>query len=147
MTLAQALSAQNSTLSTLNSLLAAQPALLGSLTKNNTQSGLTILAPNNAAFSKTLSTPEGKALAADSGAVAALLSYHVLSGTFPASAFTSTAQFIPTLMTNATFANVTGGQVVMAVLGFVPPSFAYLAFPIYLAWLECSRGKEKMLIR
>jgi transforming growth factor-beta-induced protein len=122
MTLSQALSAQNSTLSTLNSLLAAQPALLRSLTTNNTQSGLTILAPNNAAFSKVLSTPAGMALAANSGMVAALLEYHVLSGTFPASAFTSTPQFIPTLMSNATFTGVTGGQVVMAVLGLVSPS-------------------------
>ena len=126
MTLSQALSSQNSTLSTLNSLLAAQPALLRSLTTNNTQSGLTILAPNNAAFSKVLSTPAGMALAANSGMVAALLEYHVLSGTFPASSFTSTPQFIPTLMSNATFTGVTGGQVVMAVLGLVSP---YLSIP------------------
>jgi uncharacterized surface protein with fasciclin (FAS1) repeats len=124
MTLSQALSAQNATLSTLNSLLAEQPALLRALTTNNTQGGLTILAPNNAAFSKVLSTTAGMALAANSGMVAALLEYHVLSGTFPASSFTSTPQFIPTLLSNASFTGVTGGQVVMAVLGlepFLPP--------------------------
>ena len=50
----------------------------------------------------------------DSGAVAALLSYHVLKGSYPASAFTNSSQFIPTLLTNTTYANVTGGQVVEA---------------------------------
>jgi transforming growth factor-beta-induced protein len=34
----------------------------------------------------------------------------------PSSAFTTNAQFIPTLLTNASFANVTGGQVVMGIL-------------------------------
>ncbi|KAN0112317.1 Fasciclin domain containing protein [Hyaloscypha variabilis] len=48
--------------------------------------------------------------------VTALLQYHVLNGSVPASAFTTTAQFIPTLLTNTSFANVTGGQVVMGIL-------------------------------
>ena len=48
--------------------------------------------------------------------VTALLQYHVLSGTVPGSAFTTTAQFLPTLLTNTSFANVTGGQVVMGMI-------------------------------
>jgi uncharacterized surface protein with fasciclin (FAS1) repeats len=48
--------------------------------------------------------------------VTALLQYHVLNGSVPSSAFTTTAQFIPTLLTNTSFSNVTGGQVVMGVL-------------------------------
>jgi transforming growth factor-beta-induced protein len=42
--------------------------------------------------------------------VAALLSYHVLNGTFPASAFTPAPAFVPTLLSNASYTNVTGGQ-------------------------------------
>lgn len=46
--------------------------------------------------------------------MAALLTYHVLNGSYPASAFTNTSQFIPSLLTNTSYANVTGGQVVGA---------------------------------
>lgn len=46
----------------------------------------------------------------------ALLTYHVLNGTYPASAFTNTSQFIPTMLMNSTYTNVTGGQVVEAML-------------------------------
>lgn len=52
----------------------------------------------------------------NSDTVAAILEYHVLNGTFPASNFTGTNQFIPTLLTNSTMTNVTGGQVVEGVL-------------------------------
>jgi hypothetical protein len=48
------------------------------------------------------------------GAVTALLTYHVLNGTYPASVFTNTSMFIPTALMNASYANVTGGQVVEA---------------------------------
>jgi transforming growth factor-beta-induced protein len=48
--------------------------------------------------------------------ITALLQYHVLNGSVPASAFTTSAQFIPTLLTNTSFSNVTGGQVVMGML-------------------------------
>ena len=49
-------------------------------------------------------------------AVQALLTYHVLNGTYPASAFTNTTAFAHTLLTNTTYTNVTGGQVVGAKL-------------------------------
>jgi uncharacterized surface protein with fasciclin (FAS1) repeats len=75
---------------------------------------ITILAPSNAAFAAFLNTTAGKAAAADPSAVAALLTYHVLNGTYYASAFTSTPLFIPSLLTNTSYANVTGGQVVEA---------------------------------
>jgi uncharacterized surface protein with fasciclin (FAS1) repeats len=50
--------------------------------------------------------------AKDPGTVKAILQYHVLNGTVPGSAFTTSTQFIPTLLTNQTFTNVTSGQVV-----------------------------------
>jgi transforming growth factor-beta-induced protein len=130
MSLAEVLTAQNKTLSTLNGtlaipsslmqeankspgLLATQPALSAALTSAQQ---ITILAPSNDAFSKILSTAAGMALSKDPSMVTALLQYHVLNGTVPGSAFTTSAQFIPTLLTNASFSNVTGGQVVMGML-------------------------------
>ncbi|CZR52632.1 related to TGF beta induced protein ig-h3 precursor [Phialocephala subalpina] len=113
MTLSEVLNANNKTLSTLNSLLASQPALSAALAS---ASPITILAPSNDAFSKLLSTSAGMAVSKDPSMVAALLEYHVLNGTFNSSAFTTTAQFVPSLLTNQTFTNVTGGQVVMGML-------------------------------
>lgn len=45
----------------------------------------------------------------------AVLSYHILNGTYPASAVMEMPAFIPTMLNNSAYANVTGGQVVEAV--------------------------------
>lgn len=95
-------------------LLGQQPQLVRAL--SNSSSGITILAPSNAAFTKFLAVPENKAAAGKTDVVAAILEYHVLNGTFPASKFTKEAQFVPTLLTNPTYTQVTGGQVVQVVL-------------------------------
>lgn len=63
-----------------------------------------------------LASPAGAAAATMPDAVTALLTYHVLNGVFPSSAFTSTPAFAPTLLTNASYTNVTGGQRVEGVL-------------------------------
>jgi len=110
--LTDALASQNATLSTLNGLLATQPALVQTLAG---LTNITLLAPSNAALGKFLNS-SGASIGADPSAVAALLTYHVLNGTYPASAFTTTPQFIPSLLTNASYANVTGGQRVEAFL-------------------------------
>jgi hypothetical protein len=55
-------------------------------------------------------------LTADTGFAQNLLYYHVINGTYYASNFSSTPAFAPTLLTNATYSNVTGGQVVEAVV-------------------------------
>ncbi|RAL65352.1 hypothetical protein DID88_000920 [Monilinia fructigena] len=76
------------------------------------------IAANNATLS-TLSIPccaENKAVAGKADVVAAVLEYHVLNGTFPASRFTKEAQFVPRFWTNLTYTQVTGGQVVQVVL-------------------------------
>ncbi|KAF7858495.1 hypothetical protein EAF04_009095 [Stromatinia cepivora] len=114
MSLSQAIAANNGTLSTLSMLLGQQPALAGAL--SNTSSGITVLAPSNAAFAKFLAMPANKAAAGQSDVVAAVLQYHVLNGTFPASKFTNEAQFVPTLLTNESYTQVTGGQVVQVAL-------------------------------
>ena len=102
----------NSDLSQLNSLLGAFPGLVTAL---SSATNITLLAPNNAALGTLLNSTAGKALAADSDAVEALLMYHVLKGVIPASAITNMSAFAPTLLDNSTYSNVTGGQVVEAV--------------------------------
>jgi len=100
-TLAQAL---NSTaeLSQLASVLGLVPGVVSAL---SSAQNITILAPSNSAFGKvpnaTLST-----LTANPGMLTALLQYHVLQGAVPASAITNTSTFVPTLLTNETYANV-----------------------------------------
>jgi uncharacterized surface protein with fasciclin (FAS1) repeats len=76
---------------------------------------VTILAPNNAAVDALVNNPDVGNLLSQPGYLEALLSYHVLNGTYFASNFSNTPQFIPTLLTNQTFTNVTGGQRVEAV--------------------------------
>jgi uncharacterized surface protein with fasciclin (FAS1) repeats len=80
------------------------------------ETNITVLAPSNEAFAAFLNSSAGTAAASIPSTVEALLSYHVLNGTYPASAFTNTSQFIPTFLTNSSYANVTGGQRVEAVL-------------------------------
>ncbi|KAF1932930.1 Fasciclin-domain-containing protein [Didymella exigua CBS 183.55] len=75
---------------------------------------VTILAPSNAAFA-SIGNATVQALANNTGLLTALLQYHVLNGTYRSSAITNQSVFVPTLLTNNLFTNVTGGQVVEAV--------------------------------
>lgn len=100
-------------LSNLTSFVSQFPQLLTTLSSAN---NITILAPSNEAFGKFLQSPAASAVAAnDSNAIQALLSYHVLNGTYPAASVKETPAFIPTLLNNPAYANVTGGQVVEAI--------------------------------
>ncbi|KAI4101996.1 MAG: hypothetical protein L6R37_004661 [Teloschistes peruensis] len=102
-----------SSLSTLAATVKSVPGLAESL---GSASNVTILAPSNEAFQMFLSTPAAAALAAnDTAAIQAVLSYHILNGTYPASAVMEMPAFIPTMLNNSAYANVTGGQVVEAV--------------------------------
>jgi uncharacterized surface protein with fasciclin (FAS1) repeats len=108
--LTDVLSANNDTLSALAELLSSQTDLVETLGQ---ASNITILAPNNDALSSLLDSSLLEN--ADAGLVPALLTYHVLNGTYFAENVTETPAFIPTLLTNSTYSNVTGGQVVEAV--------------------------------
>ncbi|KAI7783601.1 beta-ig-h3 fasciclin [Diaporthe eres] len=103
---------QNQDLSQLGTLLGQYPDLaqtLGGL------SNITVLAPNNAALSALLNDSSvTAAVAADPGLVPAILTYHVLNGTIRSTDITDTPAFPKTLLTNSTYTNVTGGQVVKA---------------------------------
>ncbi|TPX12843.1 uncharacterized protein E0L32_006723 [Thyridium curvatum] len=111
--LADALASQNASLSVLNGLLATQPDLVKSL---SSASNVTILAPNNAALSKLLNSSMGAALATNKEALTSVLMYHVLNGTHYGSDFTNASMFVPTMLNNPMFSNVTGGQRVEAKL-------------------------------
>ncbi|KAI9787939.1 MAG: hypothetical protein M1816_007339 [Peltula sp. TS41687] len=119
--LSVAVSAQNLTsvltsdpqLSNLTSYVQLFPDLLQQLAQ---ATNITILAPSNEAFNKLMSSSAGAAIQAnDTAAIQALLSYHVLSGIYPASSIGSTPAFVPSLLNNPRFSSVTGGQKVEAV--------------------------------
>lgn len=70
-------------------------------------SNVTLLAPNNDAFSNLSSAPSNQP-----GFAQALLTYHVIQGSFSAAQLTAGTAFSPTLLTDTAYTNVTGGQVV-----------------------------------
>ncbi len=110
-TLTDALNSQNASLSSLIALLSSAPSVVQTL---STVSNVTILAPDNNALAAFVNSSSNAPITPDN--LAALLSYHVLNGTYYASNFTNTSAFIHTSLTNQTFANVTDGQVVEGVL-------------------------------
>jgi len=110
--LAQALNSSSS-LSSLAGVLAL-PAL-GELVQGlSSLQNVTLLAPSNEAFA-AIGNETIQALASNTGLLTALLQYHVLNGTYLSSAITNQSAFVPTLLTNELYTNVTGGQVVEAV--------------------------------
>jgi uncharacterized surface protein with fasciclin (FAS1) repeats len=100
-TLAQALNS-SADLSQLQAVLQLNPGLVETLSG---ASNITILAPSNRAFSQVPNATLA-GLTQNTGLLTALLQYHVLNGTYPASAVTNTSAFIPTLLTNPLFTNV-----------------------------------------
>ncbi|KAI1181494.1 FAS1 domain-containing protein [Nemania serpens] len=106
--LTDALAGENSTLSILNTFLQQNPQLLQSI--GNAQN-VTFLAPNNDAINALMSDSNSLSPDITPGDLQALLSYHVLNGTYYASSISNTSQFIPTLLTNTSFTNVTGQRV------------------------------------
>jgi len=79
--------------------------------------GVTILAPNNDAFTKIpYSTLNDAFKNNNQGVITNVLEYHILQGTKLAAQLTpGTPVFIPTLLTSPEYTNVTGGQVVQNV--------------------------------
>ncbi|KAK0658942.1 hypothetical protein QBC41DRAFT_287356 [Cercophora samala] len=107
------LTQNNATLSTLTSLLQLVPDLVQTL---STAQNITILAPSNTAFSDLLSrNPRSAELMTNPRALSGVLQFHVLSGQFPSTDFTTTPIFPSTLLSTP-FANVTGGQKVQFTL-------------------------------
>ncbi|KAI0146409.1 FAS1 domain-containing protein [Xylariaceae sp. FL1272] len=107
--LTDALGSQDS-LSSLASLLA-NSSLSQSL---DSLSNVTILAPNNDALSAVLNSADTSVSLSAPGYIDALLSYHILNGTYYTSNITNSSTFLPTHLANTTYTNITGGQVVEA---------------------------------
>lgn len=77
------------------------------------QTGVTILAPNNDAFNKIPYSSLGPAFEANqSQIVRSVLQYHILPGLHPAGSYNGSFSFDKTWLQNASYTNVTGGQVV-----------------------------------
>ncbi|CAG9990497.1 unnamed protein product [Clonostachys byssicola] len=108
--LTQALQSANSSLSTLTGLIATQN---GTLELLNSLTDITILAPNNDALKTFLGNTSVSQISPQQ--IGAILSYHVLNGTYYSDNVTSTPSFLPTLLNATEFTNVTGGQVVEAI--------------------------------
>ena len=97
-------------LSNLTTYLALYPSILSELSGMN---NITVLAPSNMAFSAALNSSVGMAFSSnDSDTIAALLSYHVISGTY--ANFSEMPEFVTTTLMSGMYANVTDGQVVEA---------------------------------
>lgn len=113
--------ASQSDLSNLGAALGSVPDLAKTLAG---LSDITILAPTDNAFAALLSkgaSPEGDAVKSnDTQAIAAILAYHVLNGTYVSSDFKDTPAFVHSLFTpsfeGSLRTNVTGGQNVGLVL-------------------------------
>ncbi|KAI0160055.1 FAS1 domain-containing protein [Hypoxylon sp. FL1284] len=111
MSLTDALGSQGSMLSSLNAILGANPRFSESLSRLE---NVTILAPSNDALNALTSNSDTIALLTNPAYLQAMLSYHVLNGTYYNTSFSNESMFIPTTLTNMTYTNVTGGQVVEA---------------------------------
>lgn len=73
----------------------------------------------------------------------------MLNGTYYASNVTSTPAFIPTMLTNTTYSNVTGGQVVEAMMmdGQVMFLSALKANATVTQAVRLCKGKERLTAR
>ncbi|KAK3328097.1 FAS1 domain-containing protein [Cercophora scortea] len=114
-TFSDVLSDPNAALELLNSYLAGEEALFALL---STAKDITVLAPSNEALYR-LENDEAMIarFAADPGMMGAFLKYHVFSGVWYSSSFTaakSPVTFVPTMLNDTAFTNVTGGQRVKA---------------------------------
>ncbi|KAL8864354.1 MAG: hypothetical protein Q9174_007384 [Haloplaca sp. 1 TL-2023] len=104
-------------LSSLSTVLTGVPGLADML---GGAQNVTILAPSNEAFTAFMASPMAEAYMGEDGqpdpvAIGALLMYHVLNGTYASDTVMEEPTFIPTMLNNTAYANVTGGQVVQAV--------------------------------
>lgn len=100
-------------LSNLTSYLALLPDLAANLA---TLSNVTLLAPNNDAFTKLLSAAQSSGLLNNTALINSLFTYHVLNGTYNSSQITSTPQFLPTLLqASSNFTTLASGAVVEGV--------------------------------
>ena len=100
----------NPNLSNLTQYLGFYPQIVSTLASST---NITFLAPSNEAFTKLLAGPSGQALN-DASLVEALLSYHILNGTYKSTDFDTKPTFVSTFLIDSNYTYVPGGQVVEA---------------------------------
>jgi uncharacterized surface protein with fasciclin (FAS1) repeats len=104
----------NPNLSNLTQYLGLYPQIVEKL---STLTNITLLAPSNDAFTKLLSGPAAAQInAQNTGLIAALFTYHVLDGKYLSTAITTTPAFIPSILVDPTYTNLTSGQRVEGVM-------------------------------
>lgn len=91
-------------LSSLNSILSQSTTLSKLLSE---ASNFTFLAPTNDALESWVG---GSTTALSGAEIEAVLTYHLLEGSYTVLDFTDEPQFVETQLTNTSYANVTGGQ-------------------------------------
>lgn len=102
-------------LSSLNSVVSASPELVQAL---DSAKDVTVLAPSNAAIDRLRNETNSTTLESqfnDPAFARALLQYHVLNGEYAERNIGEIGMFIPTLLTDDAYVNITGGQVVQAI--------------------------------
>ena len=103
----------NTQLSNLTALLNSYPDISKNL---SSQQNITIFAPSNDAFAKLPYQVLGPAFTSnDTDVLNALFQYHVAQGVQPSDSINSTFQFLPTLLNNQTYTNISSGQVIATV--------------------------------
>jgi transforming growth factor-beta-induced protein len=109
---------QHQNLSRLTTLLDSFPSLLSLIQNQPSSNPITVLAPSNAAFSKTVYYPIlGPAFSSnDVGAIQNILIYHVIPGLHDSKSLQPQFQYFSTWLNSPTMSNVTGGQRVGGVM-------------------------------
>jgi hypothetical protein len=76
-----------------------------------------VLASTDQAFGEFFSNSSASGIYSSdtAGSFDALLSYHILHGVYSELSISNQPQFIPTLLTNTSYTNMTGGQSVQAI--------------------------------
>ena len=101
-----------------NSLYTYNPDLLTYISAQTSDKPITVLAPSNAAFAKTVYySIIGPAFSdKDVPLIKSILDYHVVDGNHPSTNLLPTFQYFETHLTNSSYCNVTGGQRVGGVM-------------------------------
>jgi len=106
---------------------------------------ITLFAPSNDAMAKLNYSILAPAFSSGNvDFIRQLLYYHVATGLHPTSSLSGSFQFLPTLMNNVTYTNVTGGQVIAAVqqAGNVSVAVTGLGSRSTLTIKVCSHGSQ-----
>lgn len=82
----------------------------------NSHKNVTVLAPDDNAFLNLVNVQQNASQRLDnSSTIDAILRYHILRGYYKSSNISSTSKFVPTMLNETSFSNVSTGQIVRLV--------------------------------